>query len=142
MVKIAVVRVRGIRKLHPKMKHVLELLRLYKPNHCVLVDDTPAIRGMLRIVKDYITFGAVNEKTVFRLLYKRGECGGKRLRELKKKEEIQASAKKLLTAASKEVDPVFRLRPPRKGYKNTKLPYPRGALGLRPELDSLLSQMV
>lgn len=143
MTKIAVVRVRGIRKMEPKIAHTLELLRLSSPNHCVILEDGPSARGMLQVVKDYVAFGPLQEKTFFHLLYKRGELGGKNLDQLHKEEEIQKLAQKLFRQPQLEgVDPVFRLRPPRKGYKNVKRTYPRGALGARPEMDSLVSRMV
>jgi len=37
----------------------------------------------------------------------------------------------------------FRLHPPRKGYRNIKLPYPEGALGYRgKEINELLRRMI
>ena len=47
IMKLAVLRIRGIRKLRPQVRRTLELLRLERPNHCVLVDDTPQTKGML-----------------------------------------------------------------------------------------------
>lgn len=134
--KLAIIRVRGIRNIKPKIKKTLELLMLHKPNHCVLFEDSKQLRGMLRIAKDYITFGEVDEDTIFRLLYKRGKRGRYRLSSLLSEEEIREIAKKLANDKDAKVrdfvDPVFTLKPPRKGWKNIKLPYPRGALGFRP----------
>ncbi len=143
MAKIAVVRIRGIRKIDPDIKFTLGLLRLHSPNHCVLVNNTPAMVGMLKIVKDYVTYGPINEKTASTLLLKRGKSAGNALKETKKKEELEQLAKKMFSEPKTEgVDPVFRLRPPRKGHRDVKLQYPKGSLGKRPELDTLLARMI
>ena len=50
--KLAVIRVRGRRKIRPNIQKTLELLRLERPNHCVLLDDSVQNLGMLQLVKD------------------------------------------------------------------------------------------
>ena len=141
---IAVVRIRGIRNVKPKIRKTLELLRLDKPNRCVLLRDTPQIRGMLNVCKDYIAYGPIEEKTVQRLLKERGEKGRKKLKDLLKDDEIASVAKKIMHG--EKIDgfskPFFRLHPPRKGYKNIKKPYPNGDLGLREDMDQLLNSMI
>ncbi len=142
--KIAVVRVRGIRNIDPKIKMTLELLRLEKPNHCVIIDDSPQNLGMLQVAKDYITFGPISEQTIESVLYKRGRKGATLLRSVLKEEEIKKAAKEI-SSGKKTIDyanPVFRLRPPSKGYKNVKAPYPSGELGKRSEIDSLIRRMI
>lgn len=142
--KLAVIRVRGRRKVRPSIAKTLTLIRLDRPNHCVLLDDTVQNMGMLRVVKDYVTYGPVDEPTIFKLLYKRGRKGRRLLRTVAKEAEIKKAAteisggKKTLEYAN----PVFRLRPPSKGYKNIKAHYPQGDLGKREELNSLLRRMV
>jgi len=145
MAKLALIRVRGVRGLKPKTAKTLEYLRLTRPNHCVVVDDSKEIMGMVNIVKDYITFGPVDEDTIALLMKKRGTRGSKNLTEVASEDEIKAAAKEM--AAGKKpakdfVNPVFRLRPPRKGFKNTKLPFPEGDLGKRDEVVSLLRRMM
>ncbi len=145
MTKLALIRIRGIRTLKPKTVKTLELLRLTRPNHCVVVEDTPQMKGMINIVKDYITFGPIDEETLFRLLLKRGERGSKTLREVAKEDEVKAAAKEIMGGkkVSEFADPVFRLKPPRKGHKNIKLPYPEGDLGSREaEINPLLKRMM
>ncbi len=145
MVKLAVVRVRGIRKVKPKIKKTLEFLRLNRPNHCVVVDDSPTAKGMLSIVKDYVTFGEIDEETFSRLLYKRGRRGSKLLKNITEKEKIKSAAKDILDGkmtVAQFADPVFALHPPRKGYKNIKKPYPFGDLGKRDNMGLLLRRMM
>ncbi|VVC03663.1 50S ribosomal protein L30 [Candidatus Bilamarchaeum dharawalense] len=142
--KIAVLRVRGIRKVDPKIRKTFELLRLQKPNHCVLVDDSPQTLGMLSIVKDYVTYGPVDEETISALLYKRGRKGAALLRSILKEEQIKEAAKSIF-AGKKTVDyvnPVFRLNPPSKGHKNIKANYPEGSLGKRESMSILLRKMM
>ncbi len=125
--KIAVVRIRGIRSMEPKIKHTLERLRLSKPHHCVLIPTSPQYLGMINLVKDYVAFGPVTEETVTKLIAKRGESGSQRFSEAK---------------GEKKLDPVFRLHPPRRGYKDIKRNYPFGDLGKRPDMDDLLKRMM
>lgn len=144
IMKIAIVRVRGIRNVTPKIKKTMELLRLNKPNHCVLVDDSPQNKGMLNVVKDYVTFGPVSEDTVYRLMAKRGTRGASLLRKVVKEDEIKKAAGEVF--AGKRVadyaDPVFRLPPPSKGYRDIRRTYPAGDLGKREEMDTLLRRMI
>ena len=142
--KIAVVRIRGIRNIDPKIRMTLELLRLEKPNHCVLLEDSPQNMGMLQVAKDYIAYGPVSEPTIESMLYKKGRKGAQFLRSVLKEEEIKKAAKEI-SSGKKTIDyanPVFRLRPPSKGYRNIKAPYPTGELGKRTEMDSLVKRMI
>jgi large subunit ribosomal protein L30 len=144
IMKIAVLRIRGARRVAPRIKKTLELLRLERPNHCVLVDDTPQFMGMLLNVKDYVTYGPVDEKTIYSLLYKRGRKGSSLLRSVLKEEELKKAAKEI-ASGKKTVEfanPVFRLNPPSKGYRDIKLSYPRGELGKREDMAPLLRRMV
>ena len=142
--KIAVVRIRGRRNVAPKIKRTMEMLNIERENHCVLVEDTPQNMGMLQLCKDYVTFGVVSEKTLYELLKKRGEKGSRMLREIMEEEEIKQVAKKIMHEEKVRnfVDPVFRLHPPRKGYKTIKRPAPEGDLGRREDMDSLLRKMM
>lgn len=140
---LAVVRVRGIRNMAPKVKITLEHLRLNKPNHCIVIKATPEVFGMLLEVKDYVAFGKISESALHALLQKRGEVGSKLLCDLKKEEEIKAIAKEMLAGKRPaELDKVFRLHPPRSGYKNIKMHYPRGDLGHRENMDDLIKRMI
>lgn len=144
MDKIAIVRIRGKRKMKPKIEKTLQLLRLERPNHCVVMDLSPQTVGMLHIVQDYVTYGKITEKTIYRLLNKKGEKDGKMLSKNAKDTEIKKMAKEISGGKkTKEfVDPVFRLHPPKRGHKNIKSHYPTGDLGKREELDTLLRKMM
>jgi large subunit ribosomal protein L30 len=140
---IGIVRVRGIRKIKPKIAKTLSLLRLNKVNHAVIVKANPKYLGMLAVAKDYITFGEVEKETVQKLIEKRGMVGRKKAIVLFKKEDIKKMVDEIWEGKRpKLLNPVFRLHAPRKGWKSIKLPYPRGALGLRDNMDELLSRMM
>ncbi|MEW6722483.1 MAG: uL30 family ribosomal protein [Candidatus Micrarchaeota archaeon] len=140
--KYAVLRVRGARKVAPRIKRTLELLRLEKPNHCVLVDDTPQYVGMLEHAKDYVTYGPVDEKTICSLLEKRGTKGSATLRELKADTKKMAKEISAGKRTDEFADPVFRLNPPSRGYRDLKVSYPRGELGRREDMGPLLRRMM
>jgi len=67
-----VVRIKGINKMSPKPRKVLQLLRLRQINNGIFVKITKATAQMLKIVEPYITFGTPNLKSVRELIYKRG----------------------------------------------------------------------
>lgn len=142
--KLAVVRIRGIRKISPRIKKTMELLKLEKPNHCVLVDSSPQTLGMLGKAKDYVTYGPVDEATVLALLKKRGRKGQSLLRAVMDEEKLKKAAKEIF-AGKKTADyanPVFRLNPPSKGYRDMKAAYPTGELGKRDDMAPLLKKMM
>jgi len=71
--KIAfVIRTRGINKLSPKCKKILQLLRLRQINNGVFVRLNRATINMIRMVEPYVTYGYPTRQTVSRLIYKRG----------------------------------------------------------------------
>ncbi|KAL4725556.1 60S ribosomal protein L7 [Fusarium chlamydosporum] len=69
---IFVVRIKGINKMPPKPRKILQLLRLLQINNGVFVKVTKAITEMLKVVEPWIAYGYPNLKTVKELVYKRG----------------------------------------------------------------------
>ena len=67
-----VVRIRGINKIHPRPRKVLQLLRLRQINNGVFVKLNKATIQMLRIADPYIAWGYPSMKTIRELIYKRG----------------------------------------------------------------------
>lgn len=148
----AVIRVRGRTGILPTIKHTMELLNLSRINHCVLLSKTPQNEGMLRTCKDYVTWGEIDIETLSKLLEKRARIlGNKRITQAYFKEkgysDFGSLAKDLyegkITLKELGLKKVFRLNPPRNGYKETKKPYPRGALGNRgKDINTLLGRMM
>ncbi|KAK4873005.1 hypothetical protein RN001_015034 [Aquatica leii] len=67
-----VIRIRGINKVAPKVRKVLQLFRLLQINNGVFVKLNKATVNMMRICEPYITWGYPNLKSVRELIYKRG----------------------------------------------------------------------
>ncbi len=61
MKKLAIVRIRGACNLNYKIRDTLKMLRLYKVNYCVVLEENPTLLGMLNKVKDYVAFAPVDE---------------------------------------------------------------------------------
>jgi len=71
--KVAVVvRIRGIRKLAPKPKKIMQLLRLRQIHNAVFVKLNKATWNMLKMVEPFITYGFPSRQTVNNLVYARG----------------------------------------------------------------------
>jgi len=67
-----VIRIRGINNVSPKVKKILQLLRLRQVHNGVFVKLNKATRNMLLLVEPYITYGTPNMKTIREVVYKRG----------------------------------------------------------------------
>jgi large subunit ribosomal protein L30 len=132
----------------------LRMLGLTRINHCVLVDNTPSMRGMLQKAKDYITWGEAKPETVEALLRNRGRLVGNRplgerllqllgLGGFREFAEALCAGKASLKAVP-GLKKVFRLHPPRKGYRSTKRAVGEGGdLGYRGErINELLTRMI
>jgi large subunit ribosomal protein L30 len=115
--KLAAILIRGLIDLRQDVKDTLRMLNLQKKNACVILEDNPINRGMLKKVENYITYGEVKEETI-KLL-----------------QEKRPSAKKY-----------YSLHPPRGGFerKGIKKPYNlKGALGNRKEkMNDLIKKML
>jgi large subunit ribosomal protein L7e len=69
---VFVIRIKGISKIAPKPRKILQLLRLLQINNGVFIKLTKATQEMLTIVNPYIAYGYPNLKSVRELVYKRG----------------------------------------------------------------------
>ena len=67
-----VTRIRGINRMAPKTKKILQLLRLRQIHNGVFVKLNAATTTMLKLVEPYITYGYPTQKSVSDLIYKRG----------------------------------------------------------------------
>jgi large subunit ribosomal protein L7e len=67
-----VIRIKGINKIAPKPRKILQLLRLRQINNGVFVRLNTATLAMLKVVEPYIAYGTPNLKSVRELIYKRG----------------------------------------------------------------------
>lgn len=152
---LAAIRVRGGVRVRRDIADTMRMLRLHRPNHCVILPGQDPALGMLRKAKDFITWGEVEKDVLIQLLSKRGRrVGGKPLTEGYVKETLgYGSIAELAEAISQgkvdpghldDVKPVFRLTPPRKGYEGVKRSFREGgALGDRGSaINELLLRML
>lgn len=148
MAKIAIVQIRGTVKTHPDVRKTLELLRLKQKHACVVVDDNEVVRGMLKKIKDYTTYGTIEEDVYVKMLDSRGECVGKgNLKDNKvdskklAKEYFSGDIKLRDFEPKYQVKPFFRLHPPKGGFERggiKKTFAQKGVLGDRKEAISIL----
>lgn len=132
------------------------MLNLTRNNHATLIIDNPSTTGMIQHARDYVTWGEVSEDTILSLLKKRAEIkGGGKLTETNVKETLEFSSLKKLaeTLYKAEVElnkiqklkPVFRLHPPRHGFKGdvTRQFRSQGETGYRGEaINKLIARMI
>ncbi|EAW20520.1 60S ribosomal uL30 domain-containing protein [Aspergillus fischeri NRRL 181] len=69
---VFVVRIKGINKIAPQPRKILQLLRLVQINNGTFIRLTKATQEMLTIINPYIAYGYPNLKSVRELIYKRG----------------------------------------------------------------------
>jgi len=62
--KLAIVRVRGDVRIGSDVRDTFRMLGLNKKNHCVVAEDAAHIKGMLKTIMPFATWGPVDEKTM------------------------------------------------------------------------------
>jgi large subunit ribosomal protein L30 len=152
---LAVIRVRGTSDVFREINETLKMLHLTRNCHATLIDDRPSYLGMLRKVQNQVTWGEVSKDITVQLLRKRGKLvGNKKLTEEYLKEIGYKSLDDLAEVIHKteveftrlpNVKPVFRLHPPKKGFKGkVKKSYAAGGVtGHRGEaINDLIKRMI
>lgn len=136
---LAIVRLKGQQGIKNDMKDVLNMLKLTRPNHCVLLKDTPENRATISKINNFIAWGVINDAVLKKLVAKRGEFNADA-------KDVEVVLKKLKDGTKPEdigLNGVFRLHPPSGGHKNVKHIYPYGSLGnWGDEINSLLNRMI
>ncbi|MBS3146136.1 50S ribosomal protein L30 [Candidatus Woesearchaeota archaeon] len=156
MNRIAIIRIRGEIGAVKQVKDTFKILRLYKRNTCVILKNTPQVLGMINLIKDYVTWGEINEATFDALLKSRGKLpGNKQISEeyisMKLGMSLDEFSKNFIDL-EKELKDIpglrlfFRLKPPIKGFENKgiKQPFSKGgALGYRKDkINDLIMNMI
>jgi large subunit ribosomal protein L30 len=149
------IKVRGTVSAQREARETLEMLHLSKSNHAVLVENSPSMVGMLKRVQSYVTWGEISNETVAALLMKRGRLAGdKKLTEEYAQKTGYKSLSELAAAIGSckiayrnllGIQPLFKLHPPRKGFKGkTKKSFRAGGeAGYRGEaINELASRMM
>ena len=151
----AVIRVRGQPDVNYDIEYTMNLLGINKVNHCAIVPENAVTKGMLQKIKDYTTYGEINEETLAKLIRVRGRLEGDKmitdeyLAENSDFKTVEELAKAIIENDYKMKDlekgkPVFRLHPPVKGYEGNKRSYKNGgALGYRGDaINALIARML
>ena len=119
MTKIIVLRIRGRIDLHPDIRKTFENLKMDKKFSCRILENKPAIMGMVEKIKDHVAYDDADDKVIEELVSKRGD------------------------SKKKDVEQVFHLHPPRGGFKKSaKLSWPKGILGKNEKLNELVLKML
>ncbi|MEM4499810.1 MAG: uL30 family ribosomal protein [Candidatus Woesearchaeota archaeon] len=119
---LAAIWIRGTIKANQEIKDTIKMLGFKAKNNCLILENTPSNQGMLKKLKDYITWGEV-DNDVIELLKK-------------KRKNLLDGNKKML----------FSLHPPIKGFEKggiKKSFSQKGSLGYRgKEINHLIRRMV
>jgi large subunit ribosomal protein L30 len=152
---VAIVRLRGNVNISWEREYIFKLMHLTRKNHTTLVQTTPSMIGSIRKIQDYSTWGEIDQSTIKQLLTQRAFLKGNQplSDDILKNTSEYSSIAELATAMFNlevklndipDLKPVFRLHPPRGGFKHTiKKPYPIGELGYRGRnINELIATMI
>ncbi|SEN05624.1 LSU ribosomal protein L30P [Halorientalis persicus] len=151
----ALVQLRGDVNMAEDVSDTLEMLNVHDVNHCTLIPETDAYRGMIHKVNDYVAYGEPSQQTVETLLQTRGEplegdadIDDEWVDEHTDYDSVEGLAFALVaeetTLREQGLAPVLRLHPPRGGHDGLKGPAVTGGqLGKHSteEIDDLLTAM-
>ncbi|MCS7146358.1 MAG: 50S ribosomal protein L30 [Nitrososphaerota archaeon] len=125
---VIVIRVRGASGMAAEAERVLRLLNLKKANHAIILPLNQSTRGMLRQVHAYVTWGEASPEILAKLLKRGDPLPGVKVEEELKKLGVKNLEELSVKIANSEVDlsvlekmfkPIFRLHPPRGGFKGS-----------------------
>jgi large subunit ribosomal protein L30 len=152
---LIVVKIRGTVRAQKETRETLDFLHLGHTNHAALIDNRASYMGMLQRVNSYITYGEAAKETVAMMLQKRAKLAGdKKLTNeyinkigYKSIEDLADAIVNCKVQFQKlpDVQPLFKLHPPSKGYKGkTKKGFKAGGeAGYRGEaINALVKRMV
>ena len=152
---IAAVRVRGTISAQREARATLDMLHLSRTNHAVVVDNRPATMGMLKRAQSYVTWGEISKETLTMLLTKRGRLAGDKKLTDEYAQKIgykslgdlaeALAACKIAHRNLQDIQPLFKLHPPTKGFKGkTKKSFRAGGeAGYRGEaINELVKRMI
>ncbi|UCE43886.1 MAG: 50S ribosomal protein L30 [Candidatus Bathyarchaeota archaeon] len=151
---LAAIRIRGTIDISGEIKETLKMLHLTRSCHATLIDDRPSYLGMLRKARNYLTWGKISKEDIKLLLERRGRLiGDKKMTEEYAQgigyESLNALAEALYELKVEyrslpNIKPVFRLHPPKKGFKGkVKRSYAAGGVAGRrgPAISELIKRM-
>jgi ribosomal protein L30/L7E len=116
---IAVIRIKGQVGLKKEVKETLHRLKIRKKYVCIVIEKPTDVQiGMIKSMRNFISYGEISKETYKKLVEARGQ------------KDTEGNLK-----------PFFRLHPPRGGAV-TKFHYPKGILGENKKMDDLVGRML
>ena len=126
---LAVIRIRGTIDIRTNIQDTMRMLNLNHNCNATLIDNRPSYQGMLKKAQSYVTWGEPTKESIALLLKKRGRTKGNKVLTEEHVQEIGYNSLEKLAESLHSlkvelknlvvVKPIFRLHPPRKGYKRT-----------------------
>ncbi len=141
---ISIIRIAGKINLNSRIKETLNRLRLKKKYACIVIGNPNNVQlGMIKLVRDFVAFGEINEETYKKLIEERGQL----LDRKKSKPDAKKVIASILEGKKYEdfnLKPFFRLHPPRKGIDSKKhFGVKKGVLGNNKEkINDLILRML
>ena len=139
---LTAVKLRSAINASSKVKEILNRLGLRKRLTMVVLRKTPSMRGQLRLVKDFVTYGEIDRHFLDKVIDKRGREYKGRLRDSKKR----VNYTRFMLYKGKRYKPYLGLHPPRGGFERGGLKKQftqGGALGNRgKEIIKLIERML
>ena len=151
---LLVVNIRGTINVPAPVKDTLRRLRLDRRYSATVVPDSPVYRGMLNRLKNHAAWCPAEPEIVEKILKLRGRPMGKKTLGKEELEKLGSKSLKTLAKAVSEgtvvlgrsgvLRPVFRLAPPRGGFRrSTKHMHSQGGVtGENPDLPAILEAMI
>jgi large subunit ribosomal protein L30 len=151
----AIVQLRGEVDMSGDVHDTLKMLNVHAVNHCTLVPENDAYRGMITKVNDFVAHGSPSADVVATLVRRRAEpeegdaeIDDEWVAENTDYESVDELAEALVdeetTLREQGLSPVLRLHPPRGGHRGLKHPTQEaGQLGKHTteQIDALLEAM-
>ena len=75
MSKLAIIRIKGPVQVPARVEDTMKMLNLNKKHACVIIEESPSLKGMIKKVEHLITWGEINDDTI-KLLEKRKKGKG------------------------------------------------------------------
>ncbi len=149
----AVLRIRSSFEKSHDQRRTLEQLHLTRVNHCSVLPINGTVDGMIKRVKHLVTWGEIEPMTLSTLLKNRASVDGglddALVSEHTEYGTVDEFAEALISGDADfsdipDLKNLFRLHPPRGGYKGVKKPYKNGGtLGYRgKDINTILEKML
>lgn len=135
---VVVIRIRGPSGMDAETEYTLRLLNLKRANQATVLPLNPSVRGVLRKVEPYVTWGEATPEILVRLFRRADLRPGVNVQEELSRLGVTSYEELAEKICKGELDvsvlrrifkPTFRLHPPRGGFKGS-IKRPAGQKGI------------